>query len=424
MQCETTAQPLRIAIVYSRLPFPMMRGDQITVAHLISFLATRGHIVDLYTIAADGQLSPEQEAWLRRSCRRTHFYSQSRWAKMVGLLVGIAQRMPLQASIFRNAKLQSELFDAIEACDYDIVYCYYLRTAYAVPTSVLERPDTASFLALQLSQTLNTTRMASNERRPLRRIVYRVESKMLGRFESRIWRSFDKVVLIGPADVAAIESQCRKHGGPLIDNWVFGAHGTDTDKYVAARSDEIVPGRVIFSGSMLYSPNIQAALWFAENVWPHVRGAVPNATFVIQGRDPAPEIRKLDGDDGIWVTGTVPDVGVLIRSAQVCVNPMLAAGGMQNKLIEYMASSKAVVASSVANEGIRAPAGTLMIADTAAEFSDAVVRLLTDPDLAGQLGEAARKYVLAEWTWEKHFLDLERAFYTALDEKDSASNTH
>jgi glycosyltransferase involved in cell wall biosynthesis len=165
---------------------------------------------------------------------------------------------------------------------------------------------------------------------------------------------------------------------------------------------------------MLYPPNVQAVLWFVDKVWPAVRAAVPDATFVIQGRDPAASVRRLDGHDGIRVTGTVPDVGVLIRSAQVCVNPMLAAGGMQNKLLEYMACAKAVVASTVANEGIRAPSETVVIADHPDEFASAVVGLLGDPESAGALGAAARRYVVAEWTWEKHFLDLEEAFHSAI----------
>ena len=229
-------------------------------------------------------------------------------------------------------------------------------------------PATASFLALQLSQTLNTKRMARYERSWFKRQIYRIETVLMGRFEARVWQDFDKVVLIGPADVAAVKEQCRAHGQPEIDNWIYGAHGTDTDKYVPANPSEIVPGRVIFSGSMLYPPNIQAVLWFVEHVWPAVRAQIPDATFVIQGRDPSAKILELDGQDGIWVTGTVPDVGVLIRSAQVCVNPMLAAGGMQNKLIEYMACGKAVVASSVANEGIRAPGDVLIVADAAGRF--------------------------------------------------------
>ena len=415
MDCPPSAQPLRIALVYSRIPFPMMRGDQLTVAHLISFLAQRGHAVDLYTLAVDGHLDAAQEQWLRQACRTVHIYPQPWYAKAVGLLVGILSLLPLQVSIFRNPALKRDLARAVASGDYDIVYCYYPRTAPAIPTSVKEMPKTASFLALQLSQTLNTKRMADEERNLFKRWIYRLETALMGRYESRVWQDFNRVVLIGPADVAAVKDECRAHGRPEIDNWIYGAHGTDTDKYVPATPDDIVPGRVIFSGSMLYPPNIQAVLWFVENVWPAVLAAVPAATFVVQGRNPpAALVEELDARDGIWVTGTVPDVGVLIRSAQVCVNPMRAAGGMQNKLIEYMACGKAVVASPVANEGIRAPGGTLVVADTPDAFADAVIRLLKDPKSADELGAAARRYVLSEWTWEKHFLDLEQAFSESL----------
>jgi len=395
----------------------MMRGDQMTVAHLISFLVARGHLVDLYTLAVDGELSPAQSEWLQRACRRVQIYAQPLRAKLAGFALGVFSVLPLQVSIFRNSTLKRDLAQAISSDEYDIIYCYYPRTAPAIPSSVKARTATASFLALQLSQTLNTKRMARHERSWFKRLIYRIETALMGRFEARVWQDFDKVALIGPADVAAVKEQCRVHGQPEIDNWIYGAHGTDTDKYVSANPNDVLPHRVVFSGSMLYPPNIQAVLWFVHEVWPAVRAQIPEAALVIQGRDPSPKILDLDGRDGIRVTGTVPDVGVIIRSAGVCVNPMLAAGGMQNKLIEYMACGKAVVATSVANEGIRAPNGTLIIADAANDFADAVIGLLKDRAAAALLGAAARRYVLSEWTWEKHFLDLEEAFYDALDEK-------
>ncbi|MGV0853232.1 glycosyltransferase [Mycolicibacterium phlei] len=388
-----------------------------TVAHLLSFLAARGHNIDFYTLDVDGEMDSAQSKWLDEICQNVRIYSQPWYAKLLGLSLGLLSLTPLQVSIFRNTPLRKDLRDAVAGGNYDLLYCYYPRTAPAVEAA-LRKAEThpVAVLALQLSQTLNTQRMARNEKNLLKRLMFRVEAVLMSRFEAKIWQRFDRVVLIGPADVAAVKEQCRLHGAPEIDNWIYGAHGTDTDKFVPADPSEIVPGRVIFSGSMLYPPNIQAVLWFVEKVWPMVKTEVPEATFVVQGRDPAPRIVELDGRDGIWVTGTVPDVGVLIRSAQVCVNPMLAAGGMQNKLIEYMACSKAVVATSVANEGIRAPDHALKIADDPKHFADEVIRLLRNPEEALDIGRAARHYVLSNWTWEKHFFDLETEFYKALDE--------
>lgn len=419
MACAPAERRLRIAFVYGRLPFPMMRGDQLTVAHLLSFLAARGHEVDFYTLDLDGHVLPAQDEWLHTSCREVHIYPQGRLSKALGLVKALARGLPFQVGLFDNRQLSEDLHRRVWDGQYDIVYSYYLRSAPAVPRlldrNVSAPPSTRSFLAMQLSQTLNARRIHANETSTLKKMGWAIEAARLARYESRIWSAFHRTVLIGPADVEAIRQQCEAQGLPPISNWVYGAHGTDTDRFEPATPEEIVGNRIVFSGSMLYRPNIQAALWFVENCWETVRRAIPDAEFVIQGRDPAPEIQRLNGRDNIVVTGSVPDVGKMIRSAAVCVNPVLAAGGMQNKLIEYMASAKAVVATSVANEGIRAPEDTLRIADTPEDFARAVIALQQDRAGAIALGARARAYATRDWTWEKHFLDLESDFYAAID---------
>lgn len=419
MDCPPSDRPLRIAIVYSRLPFPMMRGDQLTVAHLISFLAARGHDVDLYTLDMQGKLSGTQREWLERNCRKLRIYRHGPVRIVRGLIAGLFRREPVQVAMFRNEVLARELAASTRSNAYDVIYCYYMRSAHAVlqPPARLHRNATtfpATFLAMQLSQSLNTRRILENERNPVRRWFYRIETTRCEWYEARVWQRFTRSVLIGPADVAKVKAVCAAQGQPEIDNWVYGAHGTDLSHYRAARPDEIVPGRVVFSGSMLYQPNVQAVLWFVEHCWARIRAAVPDAHLVIQGRDPTAPIRELDGRDGISVTGTVSDMGINIRSASVCINPMRAAGGMQNKLIEYMASAKAVVATSIANEGTMAPDDALLLADEAPAFADAVIGILTDPRLGAAFGAAARRYVESNWTWESHFLKLEKAIFESL----------
>jgi hypothetical protein len=60
-------------------------------------------------------------------------------------------------------------------------------------------------------------------------------------------------------------------------------------------------------------------------------------------------------DAAITITGEVPEPAQYIAHATVCVNPMQAGADMQNKLIEYLALGKAVVATPIANEGVGAP---------------------------------------------------------------------
>ena len=122
-------------------------------------------------------------------------------------------------------------------------------------------------------------------------------------------------------------------------------------------------------------------------------------------------MQALDGKDGITVTGTVEEPADWIARASVCVAPIRAAAGLQNKLLEAMAMAKAVVATPEANEGIRAPEGeALLLAREPGTFAEHVLALLAEPIRRRDLGVAGRAYVEAKWTWEGPFLELEAAF--------------
>ena len=133
-----------------------------------------------------------------------------------------------------------------------------------------------------------------------------------------------------------------------------------------------------------------------------------------------PALVALNGRDGITVTGTVPDPADWMARAAVCTAPIRAAAGLQNKLLEYLAMGRPVVATTAANEGIGAvPGRDLLIADTAPALADTVAGLLADPARAASLGEAGRAFVTASWTWEAHFYKLEEAFLAAMRQSPS-----
>jgi len=418
MGVEKASSKLKIAIIYSRSPFPMMRGDQLTVTHLIQYLNERGHEVTLYTTNLDGELSHTQEVWLGNSCKQTNIFQISKVQRLYNALTGLLKLWPLQIGFFYSKDLTLKAQKEIYKGSFDVVYTYYLRSA-----PVTEQIDTiskntelktASFLAMQLSQTLNTLRIFKHENNIIKKLIYFIEWRLLRRYESRIWKKYTKTVLIGQKDVEAVADACKEENQPVINNWIYGAHGTDINKFKPALDTDITPGRVVFSGSMLYQPNIQAVQWFVKNCWNSIRNKNPESELYIVGRDPVTEIQALDGKNGIHVTGTVKDVGEYIRTANVCINPMLAAGGMQNKLIEYMACRKAIVATSIANEGIQAPNDTLIIADNAQTFTEGVCRFINDGKLVSEFSDKAREYVKVNWTWEAHFKLLENSFHEAL----------
>ena len=75
-------------------------------------------------------------------------------------------------------------------------------------------------------------------------------------------------------------------------------NGVDIEAFAPADSVAETPGRVIFTASFDYYPNVQGALHFAELCWPLVRNAFPEATWHLVGRNPPPEIVRLGDASG------------------------------------------------------------------------------------------------------------------------------
>jgi len=413
MRLDPAPATLDILFIYSRPPLPMTRGDELTVAHLLEFLAARGHRVDLVSLVAKGEtLRREHRRWLESRCRNVRFIEQGKldalWHGFKGWLGG----WPFQIGYLLVPGQLRAVREAATAHRYDLAYAYYIRSAEALRR--LEGLVPARILALQLSQTLNTERLAANAARFFERLFYRFENRRMAAYESRIWRSADRTVLIGEKDRAAIEAACRRHGQPVIDNVVFGPHGVDTERF-KPRPEAEEADTVVMSGVMRYAPNVEAALWFLNEVWPAIRRARPAARFWLVGRDPAPALSAWHGQDGVTVTGTVEEPADWIARATVCVAPIRAAAGLQNKLLEALAMGKALVATPEANEGIQArPDRDLVIVRDAAAFAQAVLKLFDDVSRRRALGASGRAYIEAKWTWEAPFLALEQAFFEAL----------
>jgi glycosyltransferase involved in cell wall biosynthesis len=159
---------------------------------------------------------------------------------------------------------------------------------------------------------------------------------------------------------------------------------------------------------MNYLPNVDAVRWFAAEMLPALLERQPQVHFYIVGRSPTTEVLAL-ANANITITGTVPDVRPYIQHAAVVVAPLRIARGIQNKILEAMAMSRAVVASTECATAVDATFGQeLLTARTPPEFVDEIDRLLMDADRRAQIGHAARQRVLALYSWDAHLGGMDK----------------
>jgi glycosyltransferase involved in cell wall biosynthesis len=176
--------------------------------------------------------------------------------------------------------------------------------------------------------------------------------------------------------------------------------GVDTQEIKPAPEPDGAP-RVLFTGTLSYAPNSGGIGWFAREVWPAVRGAVPGAELEIVGRGPTREVLALDELPGITVVGTVPLMDPYFAHAHVVVVPILTGAGIRVKIVEAMANGRAIVSTPLGWEGLPgvSPGEHLLVADEPSAFAQQVVRLLRDRQLRTALATSARELAVHEYDW-------------------------
>jgi glycosyltransferase involved in cell wall biosynthesis len=209
----------------------------------------------------------------------------------------------------------------------------------------------------------------------------------------------------GVAAVSQEDAQALRRIAPVAQIAVV-PNGVDTSLYrpVSAEDQtEEEPATLLFAGKMDFRPNVDAVLWFAQDVLPHIWRRHPTVRFIVFGMHPTPDVCGLARDPRIAVTGYVPGTDAerrYLRQATVCVVPLRAGSGTRLKMLTAMAMGKALVTTPLGASGLDVIDGEhAIIAGDAPAFAEAVHRLLDDAVLRKNLGATSRDLAVRSYDW-------------------------
>ncbi|HUR29191.1 MAG TPA: glycosyltransferase family 4 protein [Planctomycetota bacterium] len=232
------------------------------------------------------------------------------------------------------------------------------------------------------------------------------------RFQIAYFRHCRVVNVVSDADRDSLLEQMPGLEVCVIHN------GVDTE-YFTPRGNESADPTVVFEGSMGFSPNEEAALYFCREVLPLVREASPGARVLIVGNKPTAEVKAVAGP-GVEVTGFVDDVRPYLDKAWVFVCPLLSGTGIKNKILQAWSMKKAVVATAISTGGLVDADANLIVADGKRAFADAVLALFADPARRQLLGDRGRATVLQHYSWEAKARQMESAMAKVAGAKAAA----
>ena len=136
---------------------------------------------------------------------------------------------------------------------------------------------------------------------------------------------------------------------------------------------------LLFVGGYRHPPNVDAAVWMAREILPHVRAQLPGAVLHLVGADAPPEVAALAALPGVRLHGFVPDLTPLLEGTRVGLAPLRYGAGVKGKVNHSLAHGQPMVATLCAVEGMHLVDGEdVLVADGAEAFAAAVVRLHED----------------------------------------------
>ena len=177
---------------------------------------------------------------------------------------------------------------------------------------------------------------------------------------------------------------------------------------------------LVFVGGFRHPPNADAVIWFVREVFPSIRARLPGVRFHCIGGDVSAAVGALAGVDGVVVHGHVPDIVPYMDGCRIAVAPLRFGAGVKGKVNLSMAHGQPVVATPCAAEGMHLHDGEdVLIAEAAADFADAVVRLYGDETVWRRLAAGGLDNVRIHFS-----LDAARATVERLFLDDGAAGTY
>lgn len=338
---------------------------------------SENHDVDIVAVAKDDEYQQPENEFSQHKVFEEHelkFYLRG--------LGSLLSSEPIQCHAYFSSEMKQWVDENIAA--YDLVYCTHLATAkYAEDTDSKKVLDFVDAVSNNFSGFIDDSSF-------LWSLVYRIEARRAKGYEESVADTFDECFITTQSDRRKIDA----NNISVIPNGVSPA---------LFEYERTLPptNEITFLGDLSYLPNVTAVNWFVDEIFPHVREAVPDVSFKIIGKSPPQEIKELDEEADITVTGFVDDPYEHVRQGKVSVAPVRIGGGIQNKVLESLALETPVVTTKFGATGIQAERGEhFLVRNDPEAFASGVVEILRNDDLAAELGTNGQKLIQERYTWD------------------------
>ena len=405
---------MKILMLTPYLPYPLLSGGQVRSFNLIKKMAEK-HEITLFALIRD-EKEKDYISELEKYCAQVRVFKRA--AKpftfqnilRAGLTSFTKNNYPFV--VIRN--YSSEAYEAVKEelhhQHYDLIHA---ETFYMMPH--IPQTHVPKLLVEQTIEYLGYESFAQNIKPPFNLLFkpfFNWDIKKIKKWERHYWRSCNLLVTMSEEDKKLI----AKDLSPSKQRIEVVANGVDIKFFQQSKKAvKIAEPTVLFVGTFKWLPNIEAAQFLVEEVWPLIKAQIKNAKLWIVGNAPTPEVLAFaNKEKNIVVTGGIPDIRDAYNNSHIICAPVFSGKGTRYKILEAMATATPIVATSTAVEGLNITEKQALIADTPEDMAQAAIKLLNDPQLQKTLARNGQSYVAKHYDWDIIARKLDQ-LYQAID---------
>lgn len=381
---------MRVLQLCNKAPYPPNDGSSIAIYNMGQGFISNG--VELYVLTINTKKHFKKDSDVPQEYRTKANYQsvfENTDVSAFGALKNLFSGESYFVSRFYFSAFENKLIEKLKANTFDVIQLEGLFVATYIP--VIKKYSKAKIvLRAHNIEYLIWERHLKNEPSLFKKMYLGLQTRRLKRFELKVLNEIDSIVTITDVDKSVFEKEGFKK--PIYTCIT----GVDVEQYRKKTGTVRKPKTIFHFASMDWMPNIEAVEWFLSNCWKNVLKQVPDAKFVMAGRHMPQKLAKLKLPN-VQVVESVKDSKVFYNEHEIMVVPLLSGSGLRIKLIEGLAYGKAIVSTSIGAEGINYTSGkNMLIADTATDFTQAVVELLRDDTKRQTLEQGALNFAEKE----------------------------
>lgn len=407
---------MEILFITSHLPFPPASGGRRREYELISRLG-KNFKIHLYSLTTEPELDSLNLRYLEPHCSSISLCRISKPVQHDGK----AQRRPWLMNRYYSEEGGNRIAQLLRDHFYDIVHLegYYLMQllpmSLELPVVLVEHNIEYSLDLQRIILSRSSQDFFSHWR----------EYYLTFLWERSFWRRATKIVALTAEDQTTINRIEPKVDVQLIPNGID--HEPTISQLRSYRHTNFLQYRkysnfqdgrcpsVLFVCNFAYEPNVDAALYFSNCIFPLVISRVPNTILYLVGNSPPAEVfsltRTCNKTSHIEVTGFVESRNPYYKSAQVVVCPLRIGGGIKVKILEALKAGKAIVSTSVGAQGLNINNRAICVCDKESDFAGNVIRLLVNPQERHKQEQEALRFGRTFPTWNQVAKEYMRCYH-------------